>query len=266
MAEVPVVQEVRTTMEAMGPEFSKVLPLHIKADKFVRVIMTAIQTNPDLLRADRRSLYAAAMRAAQSGLLPDGREASIVVYKMKNGEMRAQFMPQIAGLCKIARNSGEIKTLNAEVVFEKDHYESWTDETGEHFKFMKAKGERGNPVCTFAYAITKDGGLFFEEVSEEQMSAIEKMSRASSGPWTGAFRSEMKRKTALRRLLKYRVPSSTDLDDLVRSDDEMYDLKTPVLQQVKPERLITKMVEREPGDDIEDVPKTHPPHQSEGAA
>ena len=43
--------------------------------------------------------------------------------------------------------------------------------------------------------------------------------------WDGPFKQEMKRKTALRRLAKYRLPSNTDLDDLVRRDDDMYDLE-----------------------------------------
>ena len=35
----------------------------------------------------------------------------------------------------------------------------------------------------------------------------------------------MKKKSTIRRLLKYRVPSSTDLDALVREEDDLFELK-----------------------------------------
>jgi recombination protein RecT len=89
---------------------------------------------------------------------------------------------------------------------------------------VKARGERGNPFLTYAFAITKDGGFYFEEIDEKQMGEIEKASRAKMGPWKGPFRDEMKRKSAIRRLAKYRLPSSTDLDDIIRRDDEFFDL------------------------------------------
>jgi recombinational DNA repair protein RecT len=74
--------------------------------------------------------------------------------------------------------------------------------------------------------------VFFEEIDMKQMDAIEKSSRAgSSGPWKGPFKTEMMRKSTLRRLLKYRVPSSTDLDNVVHADDEMYSQDKP---DVKP--------------------------------
>ena len=66
----------------------------------------------------------------------------------------------------------------------------------------------------------KDGGLFFEEIDMKQMAAIEKQAQENGSAWQGPFKTEMMRKSALRRLLKYRVPSSTDIDDLIRVDDE----------------------------------------------
>ena len=53
--------------------FAHVLPSHISVEKFQRVVITAVQSNPDLLRADRRSLLISCMKLAQDGVLPDGR-------------------------------------------------------------------------------------------------------------------------------------------------------------------------------------------------
>ena len=205
----------RGDLSKMEGQFKAALPEHISPAKFVRVVVTAVQNKPELLNCNKASLFGSCMKAAQVGLLPDGREASIIPY----GDV-ATYLPQVAGICKKARNSGEIKEIDAAVVYENDFYEAWTDEKGAHFKHVKARGDRGGPILTYAYATTRDGGFFLEEVDEAQMASIEASSKAKSGPWKGPFRDEMKRKSAIKRLAKYRLPSSTDLEDAIKSDNE----------------------------------------------
>lgn len=207
--------EVCLSLTKMEPEFAKSLPPQVLSAKFVRVAMTAIRNNPKLVECDKPSLYSAFHRCAQTGLIPDGREAAIVPFGTT-----ATFMPMIGGITKLARNSGEIKTINAQIVYKNDAYEHWIDESGEHFKHTPARGDRGEILLTYAFCQTKDGGVFFEEIDNSQMKAIEAMARQKSGPWSGPFRTEMMRKSAIRRLLKYRVPSSTDVDDIIRENDE----------------------------------------------
>lgn len=214
------IDEVRHTLDRMAPQFKMALPKNVPVEKFVRVIATAVQTNPDLAdpsKCERTSLYAAAMRLAQDGLLPDGREAAIVPFKGK-----AQAMPMVAGIVKKIHQSGEVKVIEAHVVYSADEYDAWVDETGSHFKHRKARGERGKPVYTYAYAITKDGGFYFEELDERQIDAIRQVSRGgNSGPWGGAFIDEMRRKSAIRRLSK-RLPMSTEDDEIIHRDDELF--------------------------------------------
>src|SRR5882762_1147619 len=102
----------------MEGQFKAALPAHIPVERFMRVVMTAIQENPDLVKADRRSLWNAAMKAAQDGLLPDRREGAIVVYGTQ-----AQWLPMVAGIRKKVRNSGEIATWDVNVVHAKDAFE-----------------------------------------------------------------------------------------------------------------------------------------------
>lgn len=228
------IDTVRQTLEAMSKDFKTALPAQVTPEKFIRVVVTALRLNPGLLDLDRQSLYASCMRAAQDGLLPDGREAALVPFKGK-----VQYMPMVGGICKKVRNSGELSTIDSQVVHEGDEYEAWIDEKGQHFKHRKARENRGTPILTYAYAITKDGGFFFEEIDMEQMSAIEAASRAKEGPWSGPFREEMMRKSAIRRLAKYRLPSSTDLDEVIRRDDDMYDLEGKTEEELKPEPKTT---------------------------
>src|SRR5688572_16175396 len=67
------IDEVKGTIARMAPQFQAALPAQIPVERFVRVVQTAIATNLDLLNCERTSLYAAAMKCAQDGLLPDGR-------------------------------------------------------------------------------------------------------------------------------------------------------------------------------------------------
>lgn len=218
MVNLSPADETCKTLAVMEPQFKMALPPQIQSMKFLRVAQTAIRQNPKLVECERNSLYASLLKCAADGLLPDGREAAIVPFGSS-----AQYMPMIAGILKKARNSGEIKTVNAQIVYKNDGYEHWIDEQGEHFKHVPARGERGDIMLVYAFAQTNDGGVFFEEMDMAQIQAVEKMSKQSNGPWKGPFKTEMMRKSALRRLLKYRVPSSTDLDDLIRQDDPMYE-------------------------------------------
>lgn len=220
--EITPYQEVGATLDKMKSQFALVLPSTTTPEKFIRIVRTALQITPSLLDCDRNTLYAACMRAAQDGLLPDGREGAIVQFGKT-----AQWMPMIGGLCKKARNSGEIESIDAVVVKENDEFSYWYDEKGAHFLHRPKKSDRGNDVLTYAFALTKQG-FFFEPVDEQQMVEIEKVSRAKNGPWKGPFRGEMKRKSALRRLCKYRLPSSTDVEDVLNREDEQYDVTESV--------------------------------------
>jgi recombination protein RecT len=215
MTTITAQDEICQALTKAEPTFKMSLPPQIPSAKFIRIAQTAIRQNPNLADLDRQSLYAAFHKCAADGLLPDGREAAIVPF----GKI-ATYMPMIQGICKKARNSGEIKTINAQVVYANDVYKHWLDEKGEHFKHVPARRDRGEVVLVYAFAQTKDEGVFFEELSLDDLKAIEGQSRQKGGPWNGPFRTEMMRKSALRRLLKYRVPSSTDIDDLIRENDE----------------------------------------------
>src|SRR3546814_20222483 len=74
---------LRQTIGKMEAQIKMALPAHIPVEKFHRVAVTAISSNPDLLNVDRTSLFGALMKAAQDGLLPDGRDGAIVPFKGK---------------------------------------------------------------------------------------------------------------------------------------------------------------------------------------
>lgn len=217
---------VRHELAGMTEQFKAALPAHIPVERFCRVVMTAVQNNPDLVvKCSRRSLWNAAMKAAQDGLLPDGREGAIVPFATRDGPDEAQWLPMIGGLRKKARNSGEIATWDAQVVHEKDYFEF---ELGDD-PYIKHKpsldADPGRVIAAYSVCLLKSG-----EKSREVMSiaAIEKVrarsrTKKTTTPWFTDYE-EMCRKTVARRHSKV-LPTSTDLDDLLRRDDALYDME-----------------------------------------
>lgn len=215
MSQVAVINEVRSAIERMSPQFKAALPAHVSVDRFVRVTLTAVQTNPNLLEADRRTLFAAATKAAQMGLLPDGREGAIVTFKNQ-----AQWMPMVAGIMKLVRNSGEISTWSVQAVYENDQFDFCLGDE-EHIIHKPNLANRGKLIAVYSIVTMKDGEKSREVMSVEDVLAIKARSRSgNSGPWVSDF-AEMAKKTVIRRHSK-RLPLSTDIDGVLKEDDELF--------------------------------------------
>lgn len=210
---------VRDQLDKMADQFKAALPAHIPVERFARVVMTAIQNNGDLIACDRRSLFNSAMKAAQDGLLPDGRDGAIVAYKGA-----AQWMPMIGGIRKKVRNSGEIATWDVHAVYASDLFEF---ELGDEpfIRHKPALTDRGAIIAVYSVATLKSGEKSRDVMSIEDVEKIRKKSRAQNGPWADpVFYPEMAKKTVARRHSKV-LPMSSDLDDLIRRDDALYDLE-----------------------------------------
>lgn len=243
MANMTKADDMRNTLDKLRPQIGAALPSHIPADRFIRIAMTSWNMTPALHEAERSSLLGAWMKCAQDGLLPDGREAAIVLFRDKKaGGKTAQYMPMVAGILKKIRNSGELQSIATQVVHEADvrdgKFRYWVDEDGEHIRHEPDMlSDRGKPVGAYAMAKTKDGGLYIEVMKKDQIMSVKDVSRSKEfGPWSGPFELEMWRKTALKRLSK-RLPMSTDVDELLKRDDEDVDFalaaspETPVLPE-----------------------------------
>ena len=211
-------EAMRGTLTTMSNEFEAALPPQISVDKFIRTTITAVQMNPDLLQADRKSLLGTCMKAAQDGLMLDGREAAPVIFGGKNGKT-VQYMPMVGGILKKIRNSGELASISAQVAYSKDHfdYELGDDEKIVHKPSLDS--DRGQPIAVYAIAKTKDGAVYREVMSVDDVEKVRKSSRAGQyGPWKDWW-DEMAKKTVIRRIAK-RLPSSADVDAVMQADLE----------------------------------------------
>ena len=212
----PPMVVLREQFNARVGELQTALPPHMSAERFIRVVMTAVQLNLDLLACDRPTLWNAAMRCAQDGLLPDGREAALVPFKGK-----VQYLPMYGGLLKKFRNSGQFKWITAGIVYEGEDYSHHIDETGEHFHHVPGDDIDGKKIRrVYALATTKDGGSFIADLPLSEVNKRRNQSRATreDAPWE-KWTAEMQKKTAIRVLSKL-LPMSSDLDALIQRDED----------------------------------------------
>ena len=237
--EIKPIDDLKASLVKLSDQFKMALPSHIAPDKFIRVAQTAIAMNPNILRADRSSLFAACMTLAQAGLLPDNKESSLVCFGDK-----VTAMPMIGGILKKLRNSGELSTIVAEQIFENDVFKYYIDSDGQHLEHRPLLfGDRGKQLGVYALAKTKDGSVYIEVMSMADIESVKKSSRsANNGPWV-TFSGEMQKKTVIRRLSK-RLPMSTDIDAMMKADDDLYDFKESTLVEKEVANESVKQIEQ----------------------
>jgi recombination protein RecT len=211
-AEKPI-DLIRTQLylPSMQDQLKSALPPHVTVEKFLRVAMTALQQNPNLLNMDRGSLFASVVTAAQLGLLPDAQlgEAYFVPFKGK-----VTLVPGYRGLIKLARQ-GDIGFVEAEIVCLNDKT-LYVLGDNSHFESMVNWQDRGPMVMVYALAKYRDGGIAARVVmTKAQVDAIRGRSQNANGPaWSDNYE-EMAKKTALRRLAKL-LPLSTTANNAFR--------------------------------------------------
>ncbi len=222
-------KELRATLEGpMRAEIAKALPKDIDPDRFIRTAITAVQMNPRLAEADRRSLFAACMRAAQDGLMPDGREAVLNIYptKLKEGGKEfwidmVQFLPMVRGLLKAMRNSGEVASVDAAAVYEKDEFafERGDEPRIVHRPYMGAD-EPGDVIAAYVIVKLKNGEVHREVMSKRDIEKVRAASKAPNGPGWTKWYDQFAIKSAIKRAYKL-LPSSSDrLDRVIEHDND----------------------------------------------
>jgi len=267
--ELTTIGQICQSIDKMAPSLNESLQgTGISPLRFIATAKTAVQTHADkerLANADRNSLYLSIKKAAGDGLMPDGREAALVVYGNQ-----VQYQPMVQGLVKLARNSGEIESINAEVVYEKDEFELYYDFDGVKFKHVPNwKDDRGQPVLVWASVKLKSGERMARAYPRSRIQTIATRSKMSKNydPSQGKDWEEFWRKAAIRNILKY-APKSTALDKAIQEMDNEFDMAGQVdvveekpIEQPKQETKASKVVKASAPEpekktiDIEDLPE-----------
>ena len=226
----------RATLQAyikrMEGEIKKALPSVMTPERFTRITLSALSASPKLAQTTPESFLGAMMTAAQLGMEPNtplGQAYLLPYYNSKKKCLECQFQLGYKGLIDLAYRSGEVSTIQAQVVYDKDDF-SYAYGLEPKLSHIPARGDRGAPTHVYAVFRTKDGGFAFEVMSLEDVRRhAQRYSKSyDSGPWQTNFE-EMAKKTVLKRVLKY-APLKSDFarqmaqDETVRTQlpDELF--------------------------------------------
>jgi len=213
-------------------QIKSVVAKNVTPEKMARIALNELRSNSYLLKIaiqNPGSFVNAVVQASHLGLEIGGAlgQAYLVPFK---GEIK--MMPGYRGLISLSRRSGEISSINAEVVYENDVFDL---ELGLQTKVThkpNLNGERGEPKLVYMVAHFKDGGSHFEWMTVAEVMKIKARSSAvkSGGqtPWE-TDRDEMIKKTIIRRGWKY-LPMSIEMQSLEKIESANDEGKPVVIE------------------------------------
>jgi len=206
---------------------------------------------PKLYDCELMSLVAVVMTSAQLGLEPGplGHAYIIPYWSGKRGCFEAQFQIGYRGMLDLSRRSGDVQTITANEVYEKDFFEA---EYGSHSRLIHRPyidGDRGNVIRYYSYARTKDGGEYFYVASVADMQKFMQEFASTRnkegkvyGTWVDHF-DAMALKTCLKHMTKY-MPLNIETQTLLAQDEtvkteieqdmtQVYDLSAEDIREVE---------------------------------
>jgi len=201
-------QEVESILAKADKQIAAALPRHMTPERMARISFSAVQRQPKLLECTPRSIAIAVINASELGLEPNllG-ECYLVPYKNE-----CVLIPGYKGLIKLARNSGQLVSIQADVVRAGDvfEFEKGLNPILRHVPSAEPEDKR---EITHAYAVAElqGGAKQFEVMTKAQIDAIRAKSPAGRfGPWIDHY-PEMAKKTVVRRMFKY-LPASPEVE------------------------------------------------------
>jgi len=225
--EIKPIAMFKADLDKMAKDIQILLPKSITFDAFKRVTITALQENPELLAAERNTLFSACLNCAKDGLLPDGKEAAFVIFNTNiapKGEekkyvKRVAYMPMVGGLKKRIWACGEYTYFSAHPVFEGDSFDYCLGDN-EYINHKPAMDNRGEVIAAYAIVKNKHGEYIRCVLTREDIEKIRKSSKAKDDLYWAGWYDQMAVKSAVRKLAKD-LDLSVDFED----NNELHEVK-----------------------------------------
>ena len=226
-------------IKQMEGEIRKALPAVMTPERFTRIVLSALSSNPSLAQTTPQSFLGAMMTAAQLGVEPNTPlgQAYLIPFRNK-GVLECQFQLGYKGIIDLAYRSGNVSIIQAQVVCENDSFQ-FAFGLDPVLKHIPARTNRGEPVYVYGLFKTKDGGYGFDVMTIEDIRAFaQRYSKAyGNGPWQSDFEA-MAKKTVLKRVLKY-APLKSDFLTGVAQDET-------IRNEISDDMTTVPVVEMEP--------------------
>lgn len=205
----------------MQGQIAKALPSVLTPERYTRMVMTALSTNPDLQKCTPESFLGAVMQAAQLGLEPNTPLGQAYLIPRNNkGVPQVTFQIGYQGYLDLGYRSGEIAIIDAQAVHENDFFE-YEYGLEPKLKFKPSLVNRGPVIAYYAMFKTKAGGYNFLVMSKEDIESFKKQYVDNYGskysPWNTNYDS-MAKKTVLKQVLKY-APKKSEFAKALAADE-----------------------------------------------
>jgi recombination protein RecT len=221
---------LRRLFENQKQELVNLLPRGMDPDRLYRMALTECVKNPKLLECSAESWALAMQTCAAQGLYPDSALGYMYLIPSNNSknvggkwikvmEVRAQRGYQ--GDIKLARNTGEIAKIGAEVVYARDHYKvtKGLDPNIEHVPY-DGDDDPGALRACYAFAkILSSGEIVFVALTKRDVMRHKAASQGADGedsPWK-KHEAAMWRKSAIRELFKWLPKDSDKAEQVARA-------------------------------------------------
>ena len=249
-------QTLQDYVQRMSSQIKLALPANLTADRFQRIVLTAISSNPNLQECTTTSFLGAMMTAAQLGVEPNTPlgQGYLIPRKAKKGDQyinECTFQLGYKGMIDLAYRSGNIANIGAYTVYAKDefHVQFGLNPDITHVPCMT---DRGDPIAFYAYYKTTDGGFGFDVMSVDDVRKhakqfSESVKRGWSSPWDSNF-DEMAKKTVLKKVLKY-APLSTEVASKIGMDETVHDT---ISDNMTEEPIVYTTIDAETGEALTD--------------
>lgn len=255
---------MQSLVMSMMPQIKKALPSVLTGERFGRMVLTALSSNPQLQQCTPASFMGAMMQAAQLGVEPNTPlgQAYMIPYR-NHGQLECQFQLGYKGLIDLAYRSGEVTDIFAHAVHENDTFEYELGLT-EKLRHVPALTDRGKVILYYAVFHTKSGGHGIAVMSVEDIQnhakQYSKAANSNFSPWKTNF-DAMAKKTVLKQCLKY-APLKTEFVREVAADATIkhFDAKSNLNIMDAPDETEQVTIDAEP---VEEVPKNVDPETGE---
>lgn len=157
---------------------------------------------------DANSVYWAILNQAEIGLsVEEGLRHATYLFRhdYESNYYVLEFMPTYHGLIHLAFESGEMRQVTADQVFTGDSFRyNGSRQLPEHHS--NGNFADGDVLCSYAIAETKSGLVYCEALTKEELIEIEFNASiqfsSNANVWNTAFVGQMRKKSAIRRLLR----------------------------------------------------------------
>jgi len=150
-------------IEKSKSQMALAIPNAMSVDRLARVFVTEIRKNPKLMNCDKMSLMSALMQISQLGL-----EVGVVgqAYLVPYGK-ECQLIVGYKGLVAMALRSGNVKSINCQVVYDDDYETVTTASKRPTVKAYDTGSGNANDAENFAIMlINPETGEYFSGLNE----------------------------------------------------------------------------------------------------